>query len=311
VTESFTAESEKEALHSHHTKVATASRLRGRTPREALVRKEAATRTVGDLLDEWVAELDLPGSSHRPNTITAHKDRVKSLRTALGHVLLTQLDTRAINDVTRRWLTGGARGRVMSPRTVKANMSTLRIALKYGESLGYCTTEAIDKARKSSSRTKVGLIPDSDMRKILQAARADGEGLPMHLFVELIAATGCRRGEALGLRWGDIDFDNGTVRIERSRNPHGVGPVKTDNGYRLVDLPPQLVKFLKRRRGAPDAYVVDVVPATINRGNGERSATTSALITHHTRFGTPSPAAMSMTRGSPSLKLPESWATRS
>jgi integrase len=263
-SKTFTAKNDTEATHMHHTWVGTARRAGSRTPAEVLAHRQNAKRTVGQLLDEWLEELDLPGAPQRPNTITAHKDRVKCLRPALGHVPLSQLDTQTINDVTRRWLTGKG-GRVLKPRTVKATISTLRMALSYGQALGYCTTEAIDRARKTTPTTKVDLIPDSAMRTILAAARENGG--TFHLFVELAAATGCRRGEVLGLRWGDIDFKNHTVQVMRSMNHHGVGPVKTDNGYRLLDLPPSLIKLLEARRGAADddAYIVGLHPATVSR----------------------------------------------
>ena len=54
---------------------------------------------------------------------------------------------------------------------------------------------------------------------------------------------GLRRGEALGLRWEDIDFDAGTIQIrqqlQRIRGQLLLGPVKTRAGKRdmpLLDL---------------------------------------------------------------------------
>ena len=34
--------------------------------------------------------------------------------------------------------------------------------------------------------------------------------------VEIALATDMRRGELLGLQWGDADLDDGTLRVERS-----------------------------------------------------------------------------------------------
>jgi integrase len=48
-----------------------------------------------------------------------------------------------------------------------------------------------------------------------------------------------RRGEVLGLRWADIDLDNGTLhirqQIQRIQGQLHIGPVKTRAGSR--DLP--------------------------------------------------------------------------
>ncbi len=42
------------------------------------------------------------------------------------------------------------------------------------------------------------------------------EGSDLYLLAVLLAATGMRRGEALGLAWRHFDLENGTVQIERS-----------------------------------------------------------------------------------------------
>jgi integrase len=47
----------------------------------------------------------------------------------------------------------------------------------------------------------------------------------------LLAATGVRRGEALALRWRDVDLDAGRLQVRRS-----VGTVKSKGaGEQLVD----------------------------------------------------------------------------
>ena len=42
------------------------------------------------------------------------------------------------------------------------------------------------------------------------------EGHTLFPIVSLALATGMRRGELLGLQWGDIDLDRGVLRVERS-----------------------------------------------------------------------------------------------
>lgn len=51
---------------------------------------------------------------------------------------------------------------------------------------------------------------------------------------------GLRRGEVLGLRWSDIDFETGTIHIcqqlQRIRGQLNLGPVKTHAGQRNLPL---------------------------------------------------------------------------
>jgi integrase len=89
----------------------------------------------------------------------------------------------------------------------------------------------------------------------------------------LALALGLRQGEALGLRWEDVDLDHGVLRVRRSRlrprYAHGcggtcgqtpgtcpqrvnirpaVGAVKSKAGRRTIGLPPQLVALLRAHR---------------------------------------------------------------
>ena len=68
-------------------------------------------------------------------------------------------------------------------------------------------------------------------------------------FMALLMYTGLRRGEALGLRWEDIDQSRGVIHISRNVTYHTktalVGTPKTENGYRDVPLVPHLLNILQ------------------------------------------------------------------
>ena len=67
--------------------------------------------------------------------------------------------------------------------------------------------------------------------------------------VELALATGMRRGELLGLQWGDVDLDRGTLRVERSVEETRAGlrlkPPKTKRGRRNISLGEGAVALLR------------------------------------------------------------------
>ncbi len=69
----------------------------------------------------------------------------------------------------------------------------------------------------------------------------------------LLATTGLRRGEALGLRWTDVDFKNARISVQQSlldfrRGKAIFGEPKTSNARRSIDLDAQTVAALKRWR---------------------------------------------------------------
>ena len=66
-----------------------------------------------------------------------------------------------------------------------------------------------------------------------------------------LALSGLRRGEIVGLRWADVDFDAGTISIVRTRVQAGAGSVvenapKTLSSSRTLPLDEGLVAVLKR-----------------------------------------------------------------
>jgi integrase len=66
----------------------------------------------------------------------------------------------------------------------------------------------------------------------------------------LIAMTGMRRGEALGLRWEDIDMDQGQVSIRRAlvlvRGDAQISEPKTPRSRRTIALDPKTLAALQR-----------------------------------------------------------------
>ena len=69
----------------------------------------------------------------------------------------------------------------------------------------------------------------------------------------IVLALGLRQGEALGLEWGDIDFDAGSVTVRRAlQRLKGKGLVmvepKSQAGRRTIALPASLRRGLQTHR---------------------------------------------------------------
>jgi integrase len=75
----------------------------------------------------------------------------------------------------------------------------------------------------------------------------------MFAVYHLIAMRGLRRGEACGLRWDDLDLDEGVVYISRQLQEGAGGqlqacPLKTESSLRAVALDPETVIVLRAHR---------------------------------------------------------------
>lgn len=71
----------------------------------------------------------------------------------------------------------------------------------------------------------------------------------LYAFFHLVGLTGRRRGEALGLRWSDVDLDIGCLHVEQqlleSGGRHYFGPPKTWSGTRVEPLDAGSIEVLR------------------------------------------------------------------
>ncbi len=86
----------------------------------------------------------------------------------------------------------------------------------------------------------------------------------------LLATTGMRRAEALGLRWGDIDLDGGRVTIRAALAYVGTRATltepKTASSRRLVSLPAVTVTALRGHKARQAAAKLELGPDYDDRG---------------------------------------------
>ena len=90
---------------------------------------------------------------------------------------------------------------------------------------------------------------------MLETIRTHPEGL----FLAILYYLGVRRGEALGLKWGDFDFAADQVHILRDIDFTGStsseGTLKTAAADRFIPVPAVLKEMLLPKRESADAYV--------------------------------------------------------
>ena len=96
------------------------------------------------------------------------------------------------------------------------------------------------------------------------------EGHNLFPIVATALLTGLRRGELLGLQWGDVDLDAGALRVERSLEETRAGlrlkPPKTKRGRRNLKLPVEAIAVLR-------AHKLRQLELRVELGQGKPDAT--------------------------------------
>ena len=79
------------------------------------------------------------------------------------------------------------------------------------------------------------------------------------MFLAVLYYLGLRRGEALGLKWGDIDFEENRVHVQRDIDYVGStaqdGALKTEAADRFVPIPEELQPMLLKNRSFAPEYL--------------------------------------------------------
>ena len=88
------------------------------------------------------------------------------------------------------------------------------------------------------------ILTQEEIQRFLIQAKAEG----MYELFLLELTTGMRRGELLALRWDDLDFATGKLRIDKQVYPVGgklmISEPKTKAANRTIILPPAMVDLL-------------------------------------------------------------------
>jgi integrase len=200
--------------------------------------------TLGEWLEKWL--LDYVARNCRQKTRERYEGIIRHhVIPVLGHIELTKLTPRDVQAFESKLSSQG-----MKPAGVEVVHNTLSGALKY------------------ALRMEVEPPDITTVRRILETAREQEH--PLYACLWLIAYTGVRRGEALGLRWQDVNLEAGTISIAQTlgRSLDGLifQPPKTSAGRRVIDLDDKTVDVLRAHQGQQLLYKAQLEGAYEDQG---------------------------------------------
>ncbi|HOR01112.1 MAG TPA: site-specific integrase [Anaerolineae bacterium] len=218
--------------------IQTQARQAGRLP-------DAGRLTVAEYLRQWLAQAE---DRLRPTTkADYHVMAEKHINSRIGNTRLLRLDPLRLS---RFYSTLAQDG--MSARRRQMVHGFLHKALGDAHRWGLLPNNPatlVDVPKRE--RKELKLWAPGQVSAFLQAVQAGESGQYAYLLGFLLAS-GARIGEALGLRWSDVDLDAATVRIERQITEVHCRPIeqapKTESGIRTIALPAWGVELLRRQK---------------------------------------------------------------
>ena len=197
-------------------------------------------QTLEQFLTRWLAEV--VAARNRPKTHHSYSEiaRLHILPT-LGKIQLSKLTPQDVQGLLSHKSAAG-----LSARTVGYIRAVLRMALGQALKWGLVARNvATLVTTPRAERMTINALTPTQSRALLEAARGDR----LEALYRVALSLGLRRGEALGLRWSDIDLEARTLRVEVALGVIDgklvLGEPKTETSRRTLPLPAALVPALR------------------------------------------------------------------
>jgi integrase len=209
---------------------------------------DASKQTVGGYMVRWLD--DFAKADVAPRTYHNYKLQIREhIIPAFGTMKLSKLDTPNIQALYSAKLRDG-----LKPSSVRYIHAVLHRALSKAVELRLIARNPAASADPPKVRhDEITPLDNDQTREFLDAAR----GQKHEALYVLSLTCGLRMGESLGLRWSDIDFDKGTLRVNRQlqrmrkdgdRPGRLVFSEPKNASRRTIDLPQRAIEALRSHR---------------------------------------------------------------
>ena len=217
---------------------------------------EECRMTLGEWMDKWMDEYMI--FTIKENTIKGYRSQIDhQIKPFIGHKQLASLTTADIQKFYNKIKKEGRvhphpiHGHVLSDSMVRKIHMMLHEAMEVAVRERYIVRNPTDNTTiPKKTTTEKQVLDDSQLNRFLEAI----QGEPYwHDFFYVEVMTGLRRGEICGIKWSDIDFNEGTLCIKRSVSTKegggvSIGETKTDAGARTIIMPPSVTNLLWEKR---------------------------------------------------------------
>ena len=232
--------------------------------RQAVMFEEAVMRgfttkaiKFEELCDEWFeeyAKLNL-----RSTTYERLKQLKRRIYSAIGHLRIDKITPRQLQVFVNTLAKDGANevnGKPLAPKTIRHNLSLISDVFGYAVKMGIVPDNPCSKVTIPKGEVKERQIYSQEEMALL-LTKMDGEMLKYKTFFYLMAYSGLRRGEMLGLEWKDIDFENNIISVKRTSNQtkeRGVytDTTKTKRSQRTLKISTYIMDLLKELKAEQD-----------------------------------------------------------
>ena len=151
-----------------------------------------------------------------------------------------------------------AQGKPLAPKTIRHHYATLANIFSFAIKQEIITKNPMDKVDcPKAQKKKVDAFTEEQARSFF--GYLDECPMDFRCMLNLLITTGMRRGELMGLQWGDIDFDDCVISVNRNvtYTPDSgivVSTPKTECSVRQIPVMPSVAAVLMEYRNGTEKW---------------------------------------------------------
>lgn len=189
-------------------------RIEGKRPSRKEVREKEEARKAAEQ-DKWTIdglfESYIEGRPKNSSRVTDENRYKNHLKPAFGSKQPSELAPLDVDRLRLKLL------KKLSPQTVKHVLNLLTWIINYGVKKGLCEPIKFHIQKPTVNNLSTEDLTTEEVGRLIAAIEKD-ENKAAQGIMKMALFTGMRRGELFRLRWDDVDFDRGFIRI---RGPKG------------------------------------------------------------------------------------------
>lgn len=191
--------------------------------------------SFGDWADQWLNIWMIDQIKESTYASYQHK-LTQHIIPVIGKVSLELLNVSHINKLV------GDLKKKLAPSSIQVVFRVLKSCLKMAKDKGYIFLNPTDNV--SLPRTIKKQVPALTRREhqmLLKESKQTIQGLPVLIALE----TGMRIGEISALQWSDVDFEQKTIKVNRTKQRIATSKVTLIGKTKLVETTPKTIKALR------------------------------------------------------------------
>lgn len=195
--------------------------------------------------DKWITEYCEPHNKIR--TVVTYKGRLKRINAAIGHISLCKLNPNILREFLNNLsepgvkLTGKTKSG-LSSKTIKDYYSLISSILSTAVKWRIIPENPMDLLDPPRvKRNQVKSLSKQEVTQLLKLLEKEAP-LKYKLLILTYLVGGMRRGELVGIKWDNLDFDNCLIKIKTEiQYAQGIGiyedTPKSESSVRVIKMP--------------------------------------------------------------------------